>query len=41
VKPFPPYFGRYNIKAGGLSGCTIMGDGSIALIVDVANLIEN
>jgi len=41
VKPFPPYFGRYNIKGGGLSGCTIMGDGSIALIVDVANLIEN
>jgi len=41
VKPFPPYFSRYNIKGGGLSGCTIMGDGSIALIVDVANLIEN
>jgi two-component system chemotaxis sensor kinase CheA len=41
VKPFPPYFSRYNIKAAGLSGCTIMGDGSIALIIDVANLIEN
>jgi len=41
VKPFPPYFSRYNIKGGGLSGCTIMGDGSIALIVDVANLIEH
>ncbi|MCL1880878.1 MAG: chemotaxis protein CheA [Oscillospiraceae bacterium] len=41
VKPFPPYFSRYNIKGAGLSGCTIMGDGSIALIIDVANLIEN
>ncbi|MCL2036402.1 MAG: chemotaxis protein CheA [Oscillospiraceae bacterium] len=40
VKPFPPYFSRYNIKGAGLSGCTIMGDGSIALIIDVANLIE-
>ncbi|MDR0820872.1 MAG: chemotaxis protein CheA [Oscillospiraceae bacterium] len=41
VKPFPPYLGRYNIKGAGLSGCTIMGDGSISLIVDVPNLIEN
>ena len=40
VKPFPAYLGRYNIKAAGLSGCTIMGDGSISLIIDVANLIE-
>ncbi|MCL2086497.1 MAG: chemotaxis protein CheA [Oscillospiraceae bacterium] len=40
VKPFPPYLNRYNIKGAGLSGCTIMGDGSIALIIDVANLIE-
>ncbi|GHU59960.1 hypothetical protein FACS1894133_7570 [Clostridia bacterium] len=41
VKPFPPYLGRYNIKGGGLSGCTIMGDGSISLIMDIPNLIEN
>ncbi|MCL1831948.1 MAG: chemotaxis protein CheA [Oscillospiraceae bacterium] len=41
VKPFPAYFSRYNIKGAGLSGCTIMGDGSIALIIDVTNLIEN
>ncbi|MCL2109554.1 MAG: chemotaxis protein CheA [Oscillospiraceae bacterium] len=40
VKPFPAYLSRYNIKAAGLSGCTIMGDGSISLIIDVANLIE-
>jgi two-component system chemotaxis sensor kinase CheA len=39
VKPFPSYLSRYNIKGAGLSGCTIMGDGSISLIIDVANLI--
>ena len=41
VKPFPNYLSRCNIKGGGLSGCTIMGDGSISLIVDIPNLIEN
>ncbi|MCL1824043.1 MAG: chemotaxis protein CheA [Oscillospiraceae bacterium] len=41
VKPFPSYLSRYNIKGAGLSGCTIMGDGSISLIIDVANLIES
>lgn len=39
VKPFPKYLSRYNIKDEGLSGCTIMGDGSISLIVDTNTLI--
>lgn len=39
VKPFPKYLARYNIKGEGLSGCTIMGDGSISLIVDTNTLI--
>ena len=39
VKPFPKYLSKYDIKSEGLSGCTIMGDGSISLIVDVNNLI--
>jgi len=39
VKPFPKYLSRYNIKSAGLSGCTIMGDGSISLIVDTNTLI--
>ena len=39
VKPFPKYFARYNIKSQGLSGCTIMGDGSISLIIDTNSLI--
>ncbi|MCH5195522.1 MAG: chemotaxis protein CheA [Oscillospiraceae bacterium] len=39
VKPFPKYLSRYNIKGEGLSGCTIMGDGSISLIIDTNNLV--
>lgn len=39
VKPFPAYLARYNIKSQGLSGCTIMGDGSISLIIDTNSLI--
>lgn len=39
VKPFPKYLSKYNIKGEGLSGCTIMGDGSISLIVDTNTLI--
>ncbi len=40
VKPFPKYLARYNIKGEGLSGCTIMGDGSISLIIDTNTLIS-
>lgn len=40
VKPFPTYLARYNLKAEGLSGCSIMGDGSISLIIDVNNIID-
>ncbi|MBD5130419.1 MAG: chemotaxis protein CheA [Ruminococcaceae bacterium] len=39
VKPFPKYLSRYDIKSEGLSGCTIMGDGSISLIIDTNTLI--
>lgn len=40
VKPFPQYLAPYDLKGHGLSGCTIMGDGSISLIVDVNSIIE-
>ena len=40
VKPFPKYLSQYNIKGEGLSGCTVMGDGTISLIIDVNNLIS-
>ena len=39
VKPFPSFLTRYNIKQRGMAGCTILGDGSISLILDVSNLI--
>ncbi len=37
VKPIPSYIK----KVQGLSGCTQLGDGSIALILDVAGLVQN
>lgn len=40
VKPFPAFLNRYNIKQCGLSGCTILGDGSISLILDANNLLS-
>ncbi|MCI7805067.1 MAG: chemotaxis protein CheA [Oscillospiraceae bacterium] len=39
VKPFSPMFNRYNIKQKGMSGCTILGDGSITIILDISNII--
>lgn len=39
VKPFPSYLNRYNVKQRGMAGCTILGDGTISLILDVANVI--
>ncbi len=40
VKPFPQYVAQYDLKSRGLSGCSIMGDGTISLIVDVNNVIK-
>ncbi|HWP50834.1 MAG TPA: chemotaxis protein CheA, partial [Clostridia bacterium] len=41
VKPFPAFLSKYSIKGNGLAGCTIMGDGSISLILDANNLLNN
>ncbi len=41
VKPFTPFFNKYNLKEKGLSGCSILGDGSISLILDSNSLINN
>jgi len=40
VKPLPGYLVRYPVKASGIGGCTILGDGSISLIIDVAGIIN-
>lgn len=41
VKPFPRLLGAYNIKQNGMSGCSILGDGSITIILDVDNIIKD
>jgi len=41
VKPMPALLSKYNIKESGISGCSILGDGSINLILDIGNLIES
>lgn len=38
VKPFPIFLNRYDLKNRGLSGCSVLGDGSISLILDVNTL---
>lgn len=40
VKPFSPLLNRQGIKDFGMSGCSILGDGSITLILDVKTIIE-
>lgn len=40
VKPFPIYLNRFDLKNQGLSGCSILGDGTISLILDVNTLIK-
>lgn len=39
VKPLPMYLNQYDTGKYGISGCTILGDGSVSLILDVNNLI--
>jgi two-component system chemotaxis sensor kinase CheA len=38
VKQLPGYVNSYNVKDHGINGCTLLGDGSISIILDVANL---
>ena len=40
VKPMPTYLNRYDIKSYGISGCTILGDGNISLILDAGSMID-
>ena len=41
VKPLPIILNKCNLKEEGIYGCSILGDGSINLILDVGNLIES
>ena len=38
VKQLPAYVNSYNVKSYGINGCTLRSDGSISIILDVANL---
>ena len=38
VKPLPSFLSQFNIKDSGISGCTILGDGNISIILDILNL---
>ena len=40
VKPLPNYVNSFDIKSCGITGCSIMGDGSISIILDIANLYQ-
>lgn len=39
VKPLPDYINNFNMISG-LAGCTILGDGSISLILDLGHLLQ-
>lgn len=41
VKPIPVLLNKFDIKGNGIAGCSILGDGSISLILDVINIYEN
>lgn len=40
VKQLPSYLNNFNIKTYGINGCTLLGDGNISVILDVANLYK-
>lgn len=41
VKSLPNYINKYDVKKSGISGCAILGDGSISLILDITDLYAN
>ncbi len=40
VKPFSPLLNRQGVKENGMSGCSILGDGSITIILDIKTIFE-
>lgn len=38
VKPLPQYLANFNLKNYGINGCTILGDGTISIILDVLGI---
>lgn len=40
VKALPPFLKEYDVKNYGISGCTILGDGNISIILDPVNMYD-
>lgn len=40
VKPFPALFNEFDVKKSGMAGCSVLGDGSITIILDAGGIIE-
>lgn len=40
VKPIPKYLNQQAVKVSGIAGCTILGNGSISLIIDIPNILN-
>lgn len=38
VKPLPAFLSYFELKDYGISGCTILGDGNISIILDIQSL---
>jgi two-component system chemotaxis sensor kinase CheA len=38
VKPLPAYLNEFDVKRYGIAGCTILGDGSISIILDAQDM---
>jgi len=40
VKPIPKYLNHHAVKDSGIAGCTILGNGSISLIIDIPSILN-
>lgn len=40
IKPLPAFLAKYDIKNSGVTGCAILGDGSISVILDVQSFYD-
>lgn len=40
VKPLPLFLNRFSVKESGIAGGTILGDGSISLILDISGILK-
>lgn len=41
VKPFSALLNKFNVKHNGMAGCSILGDGSITIILDINNILSD